>query len=99
MCYRRTAMARIGVRELRQHASRYLDRVKAGETIEVALRGQLVALLVPPTPAAASRDRLIAAGQLVSAKTAFVVPRRRTLADGEPSASAVLQELRDERLS
>jgi antitoxin (DNA-binding transcriptional repressor) of toxin-antitoxin stability system len=91
-------MARIGVRELRQHASRYLGRVKAGETIEVALRGQLVALLVPPTPAAASRDRLIAAGQMVAAKTAFVVPRRRTL-DGEPSASAVLQELRDERLS
>ena len=30
-----STMERIGVRELRQHASRYLDRVKAGESIEV----------------------------------------------------------------
>lgn len=45
MCY----MERIGVRELRQNASRYLDRVAAGETIEVTQRGELVACLVPPT--------------------------------------------------
>ena len=36
-------MERIGVRQLRQHASRYLDRVKAGETVEVTERGRLVA--------------------------------------------------------
>jgi prevent-host-death family protein len=40
-------MERIGVRELRQHASRYLARVAGGETIEVADRGRPVALLVP----------------------------------------------------
>ena len=40
-------MDRIGVRELRQHASRYLARVEQGETIEVTDRGRLVALLVP----------------------------------------------------
>lgn len=43
-------MERIGVRELRQHATRYLSRVKAGETVEVTERGRLVALLVPPRP-------------------------------------------------
>ncbi|HVQ99826.1 MAG TPA: type II toxin-antitoxin system prevent-host-death family antitoxin, partial [Mycobacterium sp.] len=46
-------MERIGVRELRQHASRYLDRVKAGESIEVTERGTPVAVLVP-----AARDEV-----------------------------------------
>jgi len=36
-----------GIRELRQHLSRYIDRVKAGETIEVTERGTIVAALVP----------------------------------------------------
>jgi prevent-host-death family protein len=42
-------MDRIGVRELRQHASRYLARVVGGETIEVTDRGRPVARLVPVT--------------------------------------------------
>ena len=37
----------IGIRELRQHASRYLKRVAAGESIEVTDRGRPVARLVP----------------------------------------------------
>jgi prevent-host-death family protein len=40
-------MRRIGIRELRQYASRYLRRVEAGETLEVTDRGRPVALLVP----------------------------------------------------
>jgi prevent-host-death family protein len=40
-------MDRIGVRELRQNASRYLARVERGESIEVTDRGRAVARLVP----------------------------------------------------
>ncbi len=40
-------MERIGVRELRQHASIYLARVAGGETLEVTDRGRPVAMLVP----------------------------------------------------
>lgn len=40
-------MERIGVRELRQHASRYLARVAGGESLEVTDRGRPVARLVP----------------------------------------------------
>ena len=40
-------MQRIGVRELRQHASRYLALVARGEQIEVTERGKPIALLVP----------------------------------------------------
>jgi prevent-host-death family protein len=58
-------MDRIGVRELRQHASRYLARVATGETIEVTDRGRLIALLVP-----APEDpwqELVASGQVIVA--------------------------------
>lgn len=40
-------MESIGIRELRQHASRYLERVRHGETLEVTDRGHPVARLVP----------------------------------------------------
>jgi prevent-host-death family protein len=40
-------MESIGVRELRQHASRYLERVRLGESLEVTDRGRPVARLVP----------------------------------------------------
>jgi len=92
-------MTRIGVRELRQHASRYLEQVKAGEVVEVTERGTLVALLVSPTPAVAERDRLIASGRLVPAKSAFRLPERRHPARGEQTASEVLAELRRDRIA
>ncbi len=41
-------MLTIGVRELRQHASRVLRAVASGETVQVTARGRPVALLVPP---------------------------------------------------
>jgi prevent-host-death family protein len=87
-------MNRIGVRELRQHASRYLERVKRGETVEVTERGQLVALLVPPAPALAARDVLISRGELLPAARRFAVPPRTT---AEGSTTAALEELRAER--
>lgn len=37
----------VGVRELRQNLSRYLERVKDGETLAVTERGREVARLVP----------------------------------------------------
>jgi prevent-host-death family protein len=90
-------VTRIGVRELRQHASRYLDEVKLGGRIEVTERGQLIALLVGPTPARSARDRLLAVGGLVAASQQFSLPSRRALPDGGTTATEALQELRDER--
>lgn len=90
-------MTRIGVRELRQHASRYLDEVKAGARIEVTERGKLVALLVGPSPARTARDRLVQLGGLLSARQPFSLPERRLVPDGRVAASEALQELRAER--
>jgi prevent-host-death family protein len=38
---------KVGVRELRQNLSKYLDRVKAGDDFVVTERGHVVARLVP----------------------------------------------------
>lgn len=42
----------VGVRELRQNLSRYLERVKRGEALVVTERGREVARLVPSGPSA-----------------------------------------------
>ena len=97
MCYNRR-MIKIGVRELRQHASRYLARVKAGETIEVTERGRLIAQLSPPSPAMTALDRLVAEGRVIPASAPFELPKRRVPETGNPSLSQVLDELREERL-
>jgi prevent-host-death family protein len=89
---------RIGVRELRQHASRYLRRVKAGETLEVTERGKLIALLVPPEPAATARERLVESDRLIPRRQLFTVPQRLSVPDARPSTAAVLDDLRDEPL-
>jgi prevent-host-death family protein len=88
------SVERIGVRELRQHASRYLDRVKSGETVEVTERGRLVALIVPPEPARAARERLIAEGRLIPATRGLQLPRRIRAAR---TTEEVLDDLREDR--
>ena len=53
MCYIATHMSdRVGVRELRQNLSKYLDRVKEGEALVVTERGRQVARLIPAGAAA-----------------------------------------------
>ena len=84
------------MRELRQNASRYLDKVKAGETVEVTERGVLVALLVPPNPAVTARDRLIAEGRLIPGSGGRLrLPPRVTAA---MDSGGVLDELRADRM-
>ncbi|MEJ7774411.1 MAG: type II toxin-antitoxin system prevent-host-death family antitoxin [Nocardioidaceae bacterium] len=91
-------MERVGVRELRQNASRYLRRVKSGETVEVTERGKLVALLVPPTSAATARERLIADGRLLAAPRPRYLPKRVASRSVAADTSAALDEQRGERL-
>ena len=43
--------SRAGIRELRQNLSRYVDRVRTGETIDVTEHGRLVARLTPASDA------------------------------------------------
>ncbi len=90
-------MERIGVKELRQNASKYLDRVKAGETVEVTDRGELVALLTPPGRAVSARDRLVAQGQLIPASRPLVLPDPVPASPEAPTTAEALDAEREER--
>lgn len=61
------ARPRVGVRELRQNLSVYLERVVAGERLEVTDRGVVVAMLIPIPPAATLVERLVAEGRAIPA--------------------------------
>lgn len=90
-------MERIGIRELRQHASRYLRQVKDGQTVEVTERGRLIALLVPPQRGGDVRDRLVESGRLIPRSRPFELPRLTPIAPGRPGTAAVLDDLREDR--
>jgi prevent-host-death family protein len=89
----------IGVRELRQHASRYLARVEAGEELGVTNNGRLVARLVPVQGAARAREALIDSGALMPARhpqnllEVAAAPAR----DRQRNLSDVLNEMRNEQ--
>jgi prevent-host-death family protein len=62
----------VGVRELRNHLSRYLDRVRDGEELLVTDRGRAIARVLP-VGAERTLDRLIAEGVVTPARQ----PKRR----------------------
>lgn len=90
----------IGIRELRQHASRYVAMAKQGKRVPVTDRGELVAYLVPAHEPNSTFQRLVAAGQVRLPKGNI----KDTLASWEPleaepgekRLSDVLGEMRDE---
>ncbi len=85
-------MERIGVRELRQHASRYLERVAGGETPEVTDR-RAVAHLVPVRTDV--WDDLVASGRVSPAEDAADVTDEAP-GDYDVAASEALVALRAE---
>lgn len=91
-------MRAIGIRELRQRASRYLREVQRGETIEVTDRGHPVARLVP-VPRHGSLEDLEASGRLVrAAGDALALGPPLEPAEGKALPSEALAEARaDER--
>lgn len=64
------ARHRIGIRELRQHASVYVDLAERGYTVDITNRGRLVAQLVPVREPDSPLERLIAAGIVEPAEEA-----------------------------
>lgn len=91
-------MRAIGVRELRQQASRYLRDVQRGETIQVTDRGHPVAWLVP-VPRSRGIDELSASGRLVPAvgdALALGVPLQPSEGEALPS-EALARARADER--
>lgn len=89
----------VGVRELRQNLSRYLERVKAGEGFIVTERGEEVARLTPSGCHETSLAQLIAerGASIPRGDLLVTLPPPKTAAQGPPSTD-VLDELREERV-
>jgi prevent-host-death family protein len=92
------AARRIGIRELRQHASVYVDLAEKGYTVDITNRGRLVAQLVPVADPESPLERLVAEGIIVPAEEPgnllAVAPAPRVPA-GKPTASAILMRTRE----
>lgn len=86
--------------ELNRQTAKVLDRIKAGESLEISEHGRPVARISPavPTTGVPLLDRLIAQGKAVPAANAGPIPP--TPARGAPeedvSLSAALAEMRDD---
>ena len=92
-------MERIGIRELRQHASRWVRRAAAGETLEITDRGRPVARLQPIPAETTGLERLRAEGRITESQGDLLeLGGPLPPAVGVPLPSETLAELRaDER--
>lgn len=88
-----THMNTVPVRELQQHSSAVLRRVRDGEQVGITDRGTLIAVLVPPT-AVGGTGALLANGRVRPATTSVNdLPRARK---SLMSVSEVLDDLRQD---
>lgn len=87
---------RIGIRELRQHASVYVDLVEKGYTVDITNRGRLVAQMIPVRQPDSPLERWIAAGVVERAEeTGSVLDVEPYPASpGRPTASERLRRAR-----
>ena len=89
----------VGVRELRQNLSVYLDWVKEGQILRVTEHGHEVALLTPMPPKTMSvLERLVAEGKAIAPTKSL---KGLKLPAGKPSgppAEVIIAEMRRERL-
>ena len=99
MCYMTDGQPRnVGVRELRQNLSVYLDRVKKGEALTVTEHGAAVAILRPLPSASTVLARLVAEGRAAApARSIRNLPRPLTVTLDKP-LTEILDDIREERL-
>lgn len=93
-------MESVTVSELNRQTAKVLDRVKAGESLEISEYGRPIARLSPavPTTGAPLLDRLIALGRAVPAANAGPIPPTpaRDAQQEGVSLSTALAEMRDD---
>lgn len=89
-------VATIGMRELNQQTARVIERVRRGEVVDITDRGQLVARLVPVTPAPEPLERLVAEGRAVAPTGTWPLPEPPVLGDPEIDVARTIAEMREE---
>ena len=93
-------MRSIGIRELRQNASKYLRLVREGETIQVTDRGEPIAMITPCRDEPDRIEQLRREGKIHGPEKPFdlssIVPVEPR--EGAPSVAEMLDESRADRL-
>lgn len=89
-------MVSVGVRELKNHLSRYLARVRSGEEIAVTDRGREIAILRPPAQTTAQRgiERLRAEGVVYWGGRRPTAPANPVRGRGQPTSELVIEDRR-----
>ena len=88
----------IGIRELRQHASVYVDMAEKGYTVDITNRGRLVAQMVPARQPDSPLERWITRGVMERAEepgSVLDVDPYPAVAAGEVTASDALGQMRE----
>lgn len=89
----------VGIRELRQNLSKYVERVKAGEALIVTERGVEVARLVPSGRRRSTLAFLVEElGTTVPQGSMKDLPPLIQADPGAPSTEEILDDMRQERL-
>ena len=93
-------METVSVSELNQQTARVLDRVKAGESVEISEYGRVIARLTPKAPATGVPllDALIAQGRAIPATMPGPIPPTppRDERDQGLSLSEILTQMRED---
>lgn len=90
---------RIGIRELRQHASVYVDLAEKGYTVDITNRGRLVAQLVPARQPDSPLERWIARGVIERAEDSesiLDVEPYPPVPPGRVTGTGALRQMREE---
>lgn len=90
----------VGVRELRQNLSVYLDRVKDGETLQVTEFNRVVALLTPlPVERLSVFERMVREGRAIAPKGTLKDRRPPQPGQpGDPTSEELLANDREDRI-
>ena len=88
----------VGVRELRQNLSIYLDRVKRGEVLTVTEHGLAVAILRPVPATSSALDRLVAEGRARRPSATFSSLTKPLGVKLDRPLTAILSDDREDRL-
>jgi antitoxin (DNA-binding transcriptional repressor) of toxin-antitoxin stability system len=93
-------MTSVGVRELRQNLSVYLDRIKKGETLAVTEFGREVALLTPlPKREMDVFERMVAEGRATApTRSLRNLPVPTPGRPGMPPAEVIISEMREDKI-
>lgn len=88
-----------GVREVRDRFTKYLARVRSGETVVITDRGVPVAILKPPTAETTWEERkaqMVAEGLLIPAKRRTARPWKPIhIPPGKPLSEIIIEDRED----